>query len=280
MFDHKLVVITGGSSGIGKQLAADFLRAGARVIIVSEKADRLTETTLELSTISKQVASILCDVNSRDSVQQMVKQVLQTYGCPDILVNNAGFATYRTFENTDLEEIERLMGVNLMGAVRCTRLFLPQMIERRSGTIVNMASIAGRLILTPNGVYCAAKHALVAWSEVLKYELTGFNIQVHVICPGRVEQTAFFEHETFRTRAPRRETRYTIRVKDVSKATLRAITRKQFLTYVPWPLGMLVWLINTLPFLVKPIYRLLMLSRIHSIYAQDSRKLRQSTEIK
>jgi short-subunit dehydrogenase len=121
--------------------------------------------------------------------------------------------------------------------------------------------------MTPNGTYSAAKHALVAWSEVLHYELARFNIQVNVICPGRVEaETAFFEHETFRNRVPRAETRLTITVGDVSQATFQAIAHKHFLTYVPWTLGLVVWLTNAFPFLVKPIYRRLMLSRIESLY--------------
>ena len=263
----KLLLITGGSSGIGKQLAADLLVSGNRVIIVGDKLDRLAEAIEELRAISPHVYGIRCDIGDYESVMHMREQVLSKYGCPDILINNAGFAIYRTFENTEMKEIERLVSVNLLGAMRCTRVFLPDMIARQSGVIVNMASIAGRLVLTPNGTYCAAKHALVAWSGTLRDELAHFNIQVNVICPGRVE-TPFFDHETFKRRAPRPETRFTITVEDVSRATRRAITHNHFLTYVPWTLGLLVWLSNTLPFLIKPIWRRLMLSRIKSIYDQ------------
>jgi short-subunit dehydrogenase len=192
---------------------------------------------------------------------------MSKYGCPDILINNAGFATYRTFENTDMEEIERLISVNLLGAMRCTKAFLPEMIARRRGVIVNMASIAGRIVLTPNGTYCAAKHGLVAWSETLRYELAHFSIQVNVICPGRAE-TSFFDHETFKTRAQRPETRFTISVEDISRATRRAIAHNRFITYIPWSFGLLVWLINALPFFGKRIVGRLLLSRIKSIYDQ------------
>lgn len=260
-----LILITGGSSGIGKQLATDLLRSGAQVIVIGNAPDHLAKALVDLSVISPRVSGIECDLGNRDSVLRMNEQVLDQYGCPDILINNAGFGTYRTFEASDLEEIERLVDVNLMAAVRCTKLFLTHMIRRRSGAIVNMASIAGRIILTPNGTYCAAKHAMVAWSEVLKYELSRFKIQVNAICPGRVE-TAFFGHETFKKRAPRAETRYTTTVEDVSRATLRAIARNRFLTYVPRTLGVLVWLSNALPFLVRPVYARFMLRRIESVY--------------
>ena len=261
----KVLLITGGSSGIGKQLAADLLASGATVIIVSERCDRLAQATAELSKISPKVHGIRCDVGDSDSVRQMKDQVLSKYGCPDILINNAGFATYRTFESSNIDEIERLISVNLLGAMRCTKAFLPDMIARHSGTIVNMASIAGRVILTPNGSYCAAKHALVAWSETLRHELVHLNIQVKVICPGRVE-SPFFEHPTFQNRAPRPEARHTITTQDVSRATVRAIGRNRFITYVPWSLGLLVWITNSLPFLIKPVYGWLISSRIRSIY--------------
>jgi short-subunit dehydrogenase len=264
---NKLLLITGGSSGIGKQLAADLLASGSRVIIVGDNADRLAAAVDELKAISPQVYGVACDVGNSQSVIAMHEQVLHNHGCPDILINNAGFATYRTFENTDLDEIERLVSVNLLGAMRCARVFLPDMIARGSGVIVNMASIAGRLALTPNGTYGAAKHGMVAWSETLRDELAHFNIQVNVICPGRVE-TPFFEHETFKHRAQRPETRFTITLEDVSKATQRAINHDRFLTYVPWYFGLLVWLINAFPFISKPIWRRLIRSRIRSIYNQ------------
>jgi short-subunit dehydrogenase len=260
---NKKVLITGGSSGIGKRLTADFLRSGAQVIVVADKPDRVHDAVQELSVISPLVTGVVCDIGDRHSVLAMKDQVLRQYGCPDILINNAGFATYKTFAELDIEEIEQLVNVNLVGAMRCTRAFLPHMIERRSGAIVNMASIAGRLVMTPNGTYSAAKHGLVAWSETLRYELAGYDIQVNVICPGRVE-TPFFDHESFKTRAPRVESRYTITVEDVSRATRRAIIRNRFITYMPRVFGLVVWLTNALPFLVKPLYGMLLTSRIRS----------------
>lgn len=260
-----LVLITGGSSGIGKQLAADFLRAGAYVVVVANEQTRLECARRDLSAISGRIDAVECDVAETASVERMRKVVLARHGPPDILINNAGFATYRTVEESALEELERLVAVNFLGALRCTKAFLPAMIERRRGGIVNVSSIAGRLIITPNGTYCAAKHALVAWSEVLKYELARFNIQVNVICPGRVE-TPFFDHETFVARSPRPETRYTVGLAEVSRATLAAVRRNRFMTYTPRTLGWFVWLVNAFPYVLKPAYGQLLLRRIDSLY--------------
>lgn len=263
--NKKLVLIVGGSGGIGKQIASDCLRNDWRVLICSDNSGQLDQALAELKQISEDCASIECDIADTQSVLSMTEQVLIEEGCPDILINCAGYATYRTFEESDWTELEHLVQVNLLGAMRCVKGFLQPMISRRSGIIVNMASIAGRMTLTPNGTYSSSKHAMVAWSEVLKYELARFGIQVNVICPGRVE-TSFFDHETFKTRAPRAETKYTITVEQVSKATLQAIARNRFMTYVPWTFGLMAWAINTFPWLVKPIYNRLLQSRLNSYY--------------
>lgn len=266
----KLVVITGGSSGIGKQLAADFLRRGARTVIVSRDPARLKQSANDLAAIAPLVDVVTCDVGDAESVGRMGKEVLARFGCPDILVNNAGFATYRTFEQMELEEIEELASVNFLGALRCTKVFLGTMVSRRSGAIVNIASIAGRIPMTPNGTYSASKHALVAWSETLRYEVARFGLSVSVICPGRVE-TSFFDHATFRERLARREMRQNVPLDQVSRATFDAIARRRFLTYVPTSLGLMVWAANSLPFVVKPFYRRLMQRRVSDLYARSSR---------
>jgi uncharacterized protein len=261
----KLVLILGGSGGIGRQIAKDCLKNGWRVVICSNKPEQLAAALAELKLVSPDCASIECDVAETDSVNAMTQRVLSDEGCPDILINCAGYATYRTFEESDWAEIENLIQVNFVGAVRFVKGFLPAMIARRSGVIVNVSSIGGRMIITPNGTYSACKHAMVTWSEVLKYELTRFGIKVNVICPGRVE-TSFFDHETFKTRLPRAETNYQITVEQVSNSTLQAIERNRFLTYVPWTFGPVVWAMNTFPWLVKPIYNYLIQSRINSYY--------------
>jgi uncharacterized protein len=265
MISKKSILITGGSSGIGRNLAASFLKNDNKVIIASNNQSALQLAGSELKDISPNIFLYSVDVNNTDSVDRMTEAVLADHGCPDILVNSAGFATYRTFEETPIKEIEQLVGVNLLGAMRCTHSFLPMMIARKGGMIVNIASIAGKLVMTPNGVYSASKHALVAWSETLKYELARFNINVSVICPGRVE-TAFFDHETFRMRTPRAETQLTIPIEVVSRQILSAIEKKKFLTFIPSYYGLLIWLINTLSFAIRPIYGRLLTSRIESLY--------------
>lgn len=260
------VLITGGSSGIGKQVAADLLRKGAHVGIVADDPDKLDKAASELQQISSNVWSRACDVAVLDDVRAMARDYRQSVDAPDVLINNAGYAVYYTFEQTPAEEIQRLFQVNLVGAALVTREFLPDMIRAGGGHVVMMASIAGRIPMTPCGVYSASKHGLVALAEILKIETARFNVNVHVVCPGRVE-TDFFAHESFQTRAHRPESARTIPIELVSHAVTAAVARNRFMTYVPWYYGLLAWLAAAAPWVFKPLWHRLMSSRVEDLYA-------------
>jgi short-subunit dehydrogenase len=263
---QRLVLITGGSSGIGYRLAHDFLGHGDRVVIVADKAEKLADAAERLSNVASSVYAIQCDVADTQSVQAMQSEVLDRFGTPDILVNNAGFATFRTFEATAIEELERLVNVNFVGCLRVTHAFLPSMIARRSGTIVNISSIAGSIALTPHGTYSASKFAVNAWSETLRAELSRFGLRVLVVCPGRVD-TPFFDHETFRSRGRKGvETRVNLTTADVSRAVFGAIASGRRVTYVPRYLGPMQWAINTVPFVTRPIIGWFTRRRIEDLY--------------
>ena len=276
MFAGKKVLITGGSSGIGKQLAHDLLGLGAHVTIVAEEADLLERAHRELATAFPLVRTLRCDLARLDEIRRMGEAYLLEFGAPDILVNNAGFARYATVEETPIEDIERLVIVNFGAALLVTRQFLPLMIHRGSGDIVMMASVAGRVPLTPCGTYSAAKHGMVAAAEILRAELEDFGVRVHVVCPGRVDGTRFFLHESFVTRTPRRETEWTTPVEVVSRATIDAIRKRRFFTYVPRSLRPLAWLANAFPLLSRPLLHRLMRSRVRAVYdAKHAAETRQ-----
>jgi short-subunit dehydrogenase len=211
----------------------------------------------------------VCDVGDSDQVRAMGATILERYGCPHVVVNNAGFATYRTFEQSDLDEVVRHANVDYIGALRVTKVFLGEMINRRSGQIVNLASIAGAVLLTPNAVYCGAKHGMVAWSRCLDYEVRRFGIRVNVVCPGRVE-TPFFDHETFKRRAPRREAGMTVPLDTVVDRTWAAAKRNRRIIFIPSYLGLLSWGLKVTPFLSELVYGRLFLSRVDAIYRDDA----------
>jgi short-subunit dehydrogenase len=264
MFEGETVVITGGSSGIGKSLARAFLRAGAEVTIVGNQPERLQQALEELKAISGSVTALPCDVSDLRQVRELVGQQ-EKVRAPGILINNAGFATYTPVEQSSSEEIASLIGVNLLGAMYCTREFLPGMIARGGGRIVNISSVAGKLVITPNATYCAAKHGLVAWSEALSAELHRFGIGVHVVCPGRVE-TPFFDHPTFKARPPSRVTSFRVSLDKVTQATMQAVQQNRFLTYVPRSFGLAAWLTGLAPGASRRLVARVNRSRIAALY--------------
>lgn len=237
-FAGKLAVVTGGSSGIGYAVGEQLARLGATIVLVADESARLEAAVERLQTTGASVAAVRCDLSHRDDVRAAMASLLDRHGTPDLLVNNAGFAVYRTFEQSDADEIEQLFEVNFAGHLRCTKALLGPMVARRSGQIVNVASIAGLITLTPNAVYGAAKFGVVGWSRALRVELARFGIGVTCVCPGRVE-TPFFDHETFATRRHRKETELTIPLDTVVRSILNAAYHNRELVTVPRYLGWL-----------------------------------------
>ncbi len=267
-FRQRVVVVTGGSSGIGKQMARDLLQLGARVIICSHMPETLAQTKTEFHEAGLSVDARPCDVRHNDQVYQLADYVLAQYGQVDILVNNAGYAVYRAFEESSLEQVLDIVDVNLSGAMRCAKAFLPSMIACRSGRIVNISSIGGETIITPNATYCAAKHGMIAWSKAIRYELAPFNVAVNVVCPGHTK-TNFHDHSTFRRRDPyRRKKSRSLTVAEVSTAALRAIRLDKVVTYVPWWQGVVVWALSALPFIAVPVWDRLAQRRVAQLYEQ------------
>jgi short-subunit dehydrogenase len=264
-FAGKLVVITGGTSGIGLALAKELLNLRARTVVLSDKADSVSSAIAQLNGTGRAVEGYVCDVGSPEAVAEVCARISTKYGAPDILINNAGFAIYRTVEQEEWSEVERLMSVNFAGPIRVTKAFLGGMVQRGSGHIVNIASIAGALPLTPCAVYGAAKHGMMGWSKCLAPEVARFGIDVTVVCPGRVE-TSFFNHETFQRRPHRKETEMTVPMETVVDVTLDAILRRQSLRYVPRYYGLIAWAYNALGPLVRYPFDRIMQSRIEDLY--------------
>lgn len=171
----KTILVTGASSGIGRRIAALLARSGYRVFGTSR---RPTAETLD------SFAMLPLDVTDPASVQACVDVVTAQTGQIDVLVNNAGVELLGALEETTVEEAQHLFNVNLWGVVRMTNAVLPAMRARRSGTIINIGSVAGFAAGPIHGYYIASKHALEGYTEALMYELEPFNIHVALVEPG------------------------------------------------------------------------------------------------
>jgi short-subunit dehydrogenase len=267
-FREKLFVITGGSSGIGYAVAEALVRRRARVVILSLHRAQVEHAMAQLGGRSSSLDGYACDIGAPADVTAICAAIVAAHGVPDVVVNNAGFAVYRTFEQTPDEEIEQLMNVNFAGAIRVTKAFLGGMIDKKRGQIVNVASIGGAMTITPNAIYCGAKHGMVAWSRCLAIETARYGIHVGVVCPGRVE-TSFFDHVTFQQRKHRKETELTVPLESVVGAILDTIDHRRRIRFVPRYLGMLAWAAQALGPLVRAPLERLSRARIEDLYPEN-----------
>jgi NAD(P)-dependent dehydrogenase (short-subunit alcohol dehydrogenase family) len=181
------VLVTGTSSGIGLATALAFGRAGHRVYATMRNPTRAPELAQIAATEKLPISISAMDVDSDASVKEGIGKIVKGDGPLDVLVNNAGIERTGSVEELPLAEFRAVMETNYFGAIRCIQAVLPTMRERRSGCIINVTSVAGRIACSPLGPYTASKFALEALSETLAQELKPFKVRVAVVQPGIIE---------------------------------------------------------------------------------------------
>ncbi len=181
------VLITGTSQGIGYETALAFSRAGYRVHATMRNPSK-SPTLSEIAAREKLPLTVTSmDVNSDESVQSGIAAIQAHHGPVDVLVNNAGIECFGSIEEQSMEDFRSVMETNYFGALRCIKALVPQMRERRSGTIINVSSVAGRFSQPPATPYCASKWALEALSEGLACEMKAFGVRVALVEPGIID---------------------------------------------------------------------------------------------
>lgn len=183
----KTVVITGASSGIGKATALEMARRGANVVLGARRGELLEEVAAQCRALGVRATAVAADVTSADDCARLIAAA----GEVDVLVNNAGFAIFDAIADANVDELRAMMETNYFGMVQCTQAVLPQMLARRGGTIVNVASITGIMGFARMGGYCATKFATIGFTEALRDEVLGRGVRVALVCPGTTE-TGFF----------------------------------------------------------------------------------------
>jgi NADP-dependent 3-hydroxy acid dehydrogenase YdfG len=179
-----VVVVTGASSGFGEIAARMFAAEGATVVLAARRLERLETIGEWIGARGGTALPVECDVSRLADLQELRERVDEAYGRCDVLVNNAGVRGGGLFADDTLENIERVVRVNLLGVMFGTKVFLPMMLERGRGHIVNIASLAGRFATPGASVYSATKHAVVAFSESLYQEVRGRGVLVTSVNPG------------------------------------------------------------------------------------------------
>jgi short-subunit dehydrogenase len=184
----KVIVITGASSGIGEELAMQAAEQGATPVLIARTEEKLRALKQKIeSTYRIPCHYYVLNVSNEEEVKLVFTQVLQEIGRIDILVNNAGFGVFKTFTDASVQEVKDMFDVNVFGLVACTKAVLPYMIERNSGHIVNIASLAGKIATPKSSAYAATKHAVLGFTNSLRMELANTNITVTAINPGPID---------------------------------------------------------------------------------------------
>ena len=250
MTSKRIIAITGASSGIGEASAAGFAKRGDAVVLVARRPGELQRVEKKLSGLGADLMAIQCDVSRKEDVSRMSDLVIKRFGRLDILVNNAGFAVYGRVRDQTICEIESQMATNYLGMVYCTKSFLPHLLGRGSGHIVNVASVAGSVGLPGIAPYCASKFAMLGFSEGLKHELQGTGVGVTVVSPIMV-RTNFFKHPSFPSMEGRQ--RISLSAERVARAVLHATDSPRLEMVVPFAVRGAIWAKQTFPYVINPI---------------------------
>lgn len=191
-FDNRVIVITGGGGGIGGATARRFAAKGGRVAVLDRDLEAAARTVAQIEAEGGTARAYACDITDRPGVDAVVAAVEADLGPIDVLVNNAGWDVFRPFLATSPEDWQRLIAINLTGALHMHHAVLPGMAARKSGRVINIASDAARVGSSGEAVYAACKAGLVAFSKTLAREHARDGITFNVVCPGPT-QTALFE---------------------------------------------------------------------------------------
>lgn len=196
-FDRKTILITGASSGIGKELTKQLSKLNCTLHIMSRRIDLLNNLKNELEQSNSRLFVYKCDVTDKEDIKSTFRQIVSISPNIDIAILNAGTSFRTDITNFNSERANNVFQVNVMGMVFCVEQLIPSMIENKSGTIVGISSLADSRGYSKSGVYCASKAAATRFLESLRVDLAGYNVKVLTVKPGFVK-TAMTDKNKFK----------------------------------------------------------------------------------
>ena len=240
-WQDKCVLITGASSGIGWALAAHTAARGARVGLLARREEKLAELARSIESGGGRAAFAVADVADPDQIEQALRLLEESLGPCDVLIANAGVHHYTRGDVFNVDDARAVFATNVNGVINAIGAVLPAMLERRSGHLVAVASIAAMLGLPEVGAYSASKAALVTLMESLRVDLHRFGIKVTTICPGFVETPLIANH-------PRSVLKFVLQPEEAARRIARAIERGKAEYWFPWQMWLAARLARALPF--------------------------------
>jgi short-subunit dehydrogenase len=199
----KNAILTGASRGIGTYIAREMAGHGINLVLAARSAEALESVRQDCERFGVKAIAVTCDVTSRADLERLVSSAEREFGRIDILVNNAGIELVERLRYLSFDQIDQQLTVNLNAPIWLTRMVLPGMLDRKSGAIVNVASLAGKGGVAYSTIYSASKHGLVGFSEGLGLELDGTGVTVGVVCPGLVDEAGMWAtHKQAGAKAP------------------------------------------------------------------------------
>lgn len=191
---ERVAAVTGGSTGIGRAVAEALGRAGCRVAICARTRDDLERAAEEMAREGIEVLAVPADVSREEDVERFADRVRGELGPADVLVNNAGVGRFGRIDELSVQDYDDVFGANVRGVFLCSRAFVPEMVERGDGVVVNVASLAGKNAFAGGSVYAASKHAVMGMSKSMMLDLREHGVRVLTVCPGSVD-TPFFDKQ-------------------------------------------------------------------------------------
>jgi short-subunit dehydrogenase len=271
---NKTVLLTGASRGLGVHIAHALAKEQATIIGISRSKPGLNKTRDEVKALGGQFIGFTFDIKNVENLSLLVQHIHNTVTPVDILINNTGVEIYQSFANYSLADLQSVLTTNLLAAMELTRLLLPSMLERGSGHIVNISSLAGKKGVPYNSIYSASKAGLIMWTDSLRQELVGTGINFSAICPGYISETGM----TVDSGLPAPTLAGISTPQDVANSVIRAIKKNkaeviinesaiaEFLTKVMFAIGQIT------PQFVDAVYRWIAVARLNQMRAENFAK--------